>query len=242
MLCCGSTSRRQEAITPSPPRLSTPSKGDRYWNDGPPMSSPSIRWAIECMLMLWIIERTVTIDWPRIIGGLHNGMGRARRGWGMADQKGRTGQNPAERFKYLLRLLTLKGPGSEVTWRPWLTVWCFLPPPTHTYPTYSTELVQSTLFSPQTHIFSISLALCPTLDVSWALSWLTVWLFTIACISQIWDTDTWDRLFMLREGSLSLGNRQVVLYYSEIVSPSLSLCSIFILTMHGWERVEEGWD
>lgn len=42
-LCCGSTSNRQEAITPSPPNISTPSKGDRYWNDGPPMSSPSIR-------------------------------------------------------------------------------------------------------------------------------------------------------------------------------------------------------
>lgn len=32
----------------------------------------------------------------------------------MADQKGRTGQNPAERFKYLLRLLTPKEPRSEV--------------------------------------------------------------------------------------------------------------------------------
>lgn len=44
-------------------------------------------------------------------------MERARRGWGMADKKGRTGQNAAERFKYLLRLLTPKGLGSEVAWR-----------------------------------------------------------------------------------------------------------------------------
>lgn len=48
------------------------------------------------------------------------------------------------------------------------------------------------------------------------LSWSTVWLFTIACISQIRDTDTWDRLFMLRAGFLSFGNGQVVLYYSEM--------------------------
>lgn len=163
MLCCGSTSRRQEAITPSPPRLSTPSKGDRYWNDGPPMSSPSIRWAIECMLMLWIIERTVTIDWLRIIGGLHNRTGRARQGWGMADQKGRTGQNPAERFKYLLRLLTLKRPGSEVTWRPWLTVWCFLPSP-HPHPPNIQRWACSehSVFSSDTHFLNLSCSLPDT--------------------------------------------------------------------------------
>lgn len=194
MLCCGSTSRRQEAITPSPPRLSTPSKGDRYWNDGPPMSSPSIRWAIECMLMLWIIERTVTIDWLRIIGGLHSGMGRARRGWGMVGQKGRTGQNPAERFKYLLRLLTPKGPRSEVAWRARLTVWCFQPPPSHTHPTSNTDPVQSTLrcsvfLLRHTFSQSPSLPLPNTFFIHsfLSLSWLTVWLFTVACISQIWD-------------------------------------------------------
>lgn len=48
-------------------------------------------------------------------------MGRVKWGWGMADQKGRTGQNPAERFKYLLRLLTPKEPRSEVAWRARLT-------------------------------------------------------------------------------------------------------------------------
>lgn len=49
-------------------------------------------------------------------------MGRVRRGRGMVGQKGRTGQNPAERFKYLLRLLTPKEPRSEVAWRARLTV------------------------------------------------------------------------------------------------------------------------
>lgn len=126
-LCSRPTSRRQEAITPSPPSLSSPSKGDQYWNDGPPMSSPSIRWAIECMLMLWIIERTVTIDWLRIIGGLHRRVEKDKAGEWPARGEGHF-KILQKRFKYLLRLLTQKGARSEVAWRARLTIWCFQPP------------------------------------------------------------------------------------------------------------------
>lgn len=46
--------------------------------------------------------------------------------------------------------------------------------------------------------FSQSLVLSA---VSWAYRGLAAGLFTVACISQIWDADTWDRLFMLRAES-----------------------------------------
>ena len=50
--------------------------------------------------------------------------GEEGRGRGTAGQEGRTGQNPPAGFKYLLRLMTPKRPGSEVAWRARLTALC----------------------------------------------------------------------------------------------------------------------
>ena len=53
--------------------------------------------------------------------GCRAGWGGQGEAGGTAGQEGGTGQNPAERFKYLLRLVTPEGPRSEVAWRARLT-------------------------------------------------------------------------------------------------------------------------
>lgn len=137
--------------------------------------------------------------------------GEGQAGWGMARQKGRTGQNHAEGFKYLLRLMTPKGLGSEVAWRARRAVLCTQPPP-YPHPNNARHCSENSLVPFSPHLFIISRALCSFPSPSR----LSAWLFTIAYISQIWEADTCERLFFLK-AELRFGNRRVVLYYSNIV-------------------------